>query len=171
MKASGLAGLHVHFFLATAEHGRRGDYGAFITSAEWMDVNYGNLVRELLLDGLGGESLHVLDPKAAPFVDATTTGAITCFKIGEKPESITVRRVEQVADLGRLDLGHPISRQRLAKRAAGRSSPESRRSCRRDTSSWVSCAVSTAARSLEQTRSGCIVMGTSTCPKVCCSLR
>lgn len=114
MKASGLAGLHVHFFLATAEHGRYGDYGAFITSAEWMDVNYGSLVRDLLLDGLGGESLHVLDPKVAPFVDATTTGAITCFKIGEKPESITVRRVEQVADLGRLDLGHPISRQRLA---------------------------------------------------------
>ena len=53
MKASGLAGLHVHFFLATAEHGRSGDYGAFITSAEWMDVNYGSLVRELLLDGLG----------------------------------------------------------------------------------------------------------------------
>lgn len=114
MKASGLAGLHVHFFLATAEHGRSGDYGAFITSAEWMDVNYGSLVRELLLDGLGGESLHVLDPKAAPFVDATTTGAITCFKIGEKPESITVRRVEEVSELGRLDLGHAISRQRLA---------------------------------------------------------
>ncbi|WP_217895972.1 N-6 DNA methylase [Leucobacter sp. 7(1)] len=114
LKASGLAGLHVHFFLATVEHGRPGDYGAFITSAEWLDVNYGSLVRELLLDGLGGESLHVLDPKAAPFADATTTGAITCFKLGEKPESITVRRVEEVADLGRLDLGHSISRQRLA---------------------------------------------------------
>lgn len=114
MKASGLAGLHVHFFLATAEYGRAGDYGAFITSAEWMDVNYGSLVRELLLDGLGGESLHVLDPNASPFVDATTTGAITCFKIGEKPASIMVRRVEEVEELGRLDLGHPISRQRLA---------------------------------------------------------
>ncbi|WP_411097599.1 N-6 DNA methylase [Streptomyces sp. 020-2-3H-GM] len=114
LKASGLAGLHVHFFLATAEHGRPGDYGAFITSAEWLDVNYGSLVRQLLLDGLGGESLHVLDPKAAPFADATTTGAITCFKLGEKPESITVRRVEAVGDLGRLDLGHAVSRQRLA---------------------------------------------------------
>lgn len=114
LKASGLAGLHVHFFLATAEHGRPGDYGAFITSAEWLDVNYGSLVRDLLLDGLGGESLHVLDPKAAPFADATTTGAITCFKLGEKPESITVRRVENVAALGRLSDGRAISRQRLA---------------------------------------------------------
>jgi len=114
LKASGLAGLHVHFFLATAEHSRPGDYGAFITSAEWLDVNYGSLVRDLLLDGLGGESLHVLDPKASPFADATTTGAITCFKIGEKPEAIAVRRVGAVGDLGRLGLGHPVSRQRLA---------------------------------------------------------
>jgi len=114
LKASGLAGLHVHFFLATAEHGRPGDYGTFITSAEWMDVNYGSLVRDLLLDGLGGESLHVLDSKAAPFVDATTTGAITCFRLGDQPESILVRRVETVSDLGRLDFGRAVSRQRLA---------------------------------------------------------
>lgn len=114
LKASGLAGLHVHFFLATAEHGRPGDYGAFITSAEWLDVNYGSLVRELLLDGLGGESLHVLDPSASPFADATTTGAITCFTLGTKPESIHVRRVEEVGALGRLAEGRPVARQRLA---------------------------------------------------------
>ncbi|WP_433675627.1 Eco57I restriction-modification methylase domain-containing protein [Microbacterium gorillae] len=113
-KASALAGLHVHFFLATAEHGRPGDLGAFITSAEWLDVNYGSLVRELLLDGLGGQALHILDPSAAPFADATTTGAITCFSIGGKPESIRVRQVGEVADLGRLNQGHAISRQRLA---------------------------------------------------------
>lgn len=114
LKASGLAGLHVHFFLATAEHGRPGDYGAFITSAEWLDVNYGGLVRQLLLDGLGGESLHVLDATVAPFADATTTGAITCFTLGSKPESITVRRVADVSDLGRLDRGRAVSRERLA---------------------------------------------------------
>lgn len=114
LKASGLAGLHVHFFLATAEHGRPGDYGAFITSAEWLDVNYGSLVRELLLDGLGGESLHVLDPSVTPFSDATTTGAITCFTLGTAPNSILVRRVNEVSALGRLSEGHSVSRQRLA---------------------------------------------------------
>lgn len=114
LAASGLAGLHVHFFLATAEHGRPGDYGTFITSAEWLDVNYGSLVRDLLLDGLGGESLHVLDPSAAPFSDATTTGAITCFKLGERPTRMRVRRVEKVTDLGSLDKGRAVSRQRLA---------------------------------------------------------
>lgn len=114
LDASGLAGLHVHFFLATAEHGQPGDYGTFITSSEWLDVNYGKLVRQLLLDGLGGESLHVLDPTAAPFADATTTGTITCFKMGQPTTKMKVRRVETVTDLGRLAKGRSISRERLA---------------------------------------------------------
>lgn len=113
-KASGLAGLHVHFFLATAQLGKPGDFGAFITGSEWLDVNYGALVRQLLLDGLGGESIHVLDPSAAPFADAQTTGAITCFKVGEAQTSMKLRRVEKVSDLGDLSKGRKVSRQRLA---------------------------------------------------------
>ena len=114
LDASALAGLHVHFFLATAEHGRPGDYGAFITSSEWLDVNYGKLVRQLLLDGLGGESLHILEPDTIPFADAATTGAITCFKVGEPTSKMKVRRVKSVDDLGRLSKGRAVSRERLA---------------------------------------------------------
>ena len=114
LDASALAGLHVHFFLATAEYGRNGDYGAFITSSEWLDVNYGGLVRQVLLDGLGGLSLHVLAPEAPLFSDATTTSAITCFRIGETPSTMRIRRVESLSDLGRLAGGRSVSRQRLA---------------------------------------------------------
>lgn len=113
-KASALAGLHVHFFLATAELAKPGDRGAFITSSEWLDVNYGSLVRELLLDGLGGESLHVIDPKVEPFDDATTTGAITTFQIGASPTSMRVRKVDEVEDLGDLGGGRVVGRERLA---------------------------------------------------------
>jgi adenine-specific DNA-methyltransferase len=111
--ASGLAGLHIHFFLATAEHGSPGDVGVFITSAEWLDVNYGRLLRELLLDGLGGLALHVLDPDAAPFTGVTTTGLITTFRLGSQPKSVRFRRVKTVADLGELKGGRPIARERL----------------------------------------------------------
>lgn len=111
--ASGLAGLHIHFFLATAEHGSPGDVGVFITSAEWLDVNYGRLLRELLLDGLGGLGLHVLDPDAAPFTGVTTTGLITTFRLGGQPKSVRFRRVKTVADLGVLKGGRPISRKRM----------------------------------------------------------
>jgi len=113
-KASGLAGLHVHFFLATAQLGRPGDFGTFITGSEWMDVNYGSLVRQLLLDELGGESIDVLDPAIAPFADAQTTAAITCFKVGSDPTSMKLRRVNKVSDLNALATGRKVSRQRLA---------------------------------------------------------
>ena len=112
--ASQLAGLHVHFFLATRRVGQEGDVGCYITAAEWLDVGYGRLVRELLLDGLGGIGVHVLDPKAAPFADAATTGAISCFKLGTKASSLRLRRVEKVTDLGNLDGGRLVKRERLA---------------------------------------------------------
>lgn len=115
LRASQLAGLHVHFFLATLEHARPGDLGVFVTASEWLDVNYGQVVRDLLLGGLGGRSIHLVDPKAMPFPDAITTAAITCFEVAAKPTSIYMRSVESVADLGALDGGHPVRRDRLAR--------------------------------------------------------
>ena len=113
LTASQLAGLHVHFFLATLEHGAPGDRGAYITSSEWLDTNYGGLVRSLLLSGLGGLAIHMLAPTAMPFEDATTTGAITCFEVGAKPRSVQLRRVERVEELGALGAGPPVARERL----------------------------------------------------------
>ena len=80
LPASGLAGLHVHFFLATARHAQPGDLGALITAAEWLDVNYGRLVRDLLLGALGGESVHLVEPAVPVFADAVATSVITCFR-------------------------------------------------------------------------------------------
>jgi adenine-specific DNA-methyltransferase len=114
LSASQLAGLHLHFALATAMHAKHGDRGVFITSSEWLDVNYGSLMRELLLDGLGGESIHVISPDAEPFDDAQTTGAITCFEIGSKPRSLRLKRVKSISDLGRLKGGQRVRRERLA---------------------------------------------------------
>jgi adenine-specific DNA-methyltransferase len=113
LSASGLAGLHVYFFLATAQLGRPGDFGAFVTSAEWLDVNYGRLVRELLLDGLGGQSVHVLEPTIEVFPDAITTAAITCFEVGSRPSSLRLRQVKKADDLGVLSGGRKVARERL----------------------------------------------------------
>lgn len=114
LEASRLAGLHVHFFLATTTQAAAGDLGAFITSAEWLDVNYGSLVRGLILHGLGGESVDVLEPTAKPFEDADTTAAITCFQIGSQPTSVRLRQAKTLAELGTLGTGQPINRERLA---------------------------------------------------------
>lgn len=114
VSASQLAGLHAHFILATAEHARPGDLGAFITSSEWLDVNYGKLIRELLLGELGGVSLHIIDPTSAPFADAQTTGAIAAFKVGSQPETIRIQQVKDTRQLGKLNAGTPVARARLA---------------------------------------------------------
>jgi hypothetical protein len=91
--ASKLSGLHVHFFLKTRELMRGGDFGAYITSAEWIDVNYGSTVRKMLADGLGGQSLTIIDPEAMPFADALTTGAISCFCAGERKKYFAMSSV------------------------------------------------------------------------------
>jgi adenine-specific DNA-methyltransferase len=124
LEASQLAGLHVHFFLATAVRARAGDAGAFVTASEWLDTNYGRLVRELLLGPLGGEAVHVIEPTAAPFEDAAVTGAITCFAVGRPRGPLRLRRVADVGALGGLDGGRPVDPERL--RAARRWSPLTR---------------------------------------------
>ncbi|MGH2444764.1 MAG: methyltransferase, partial [Candidatus Limnocylindria bacterium] len=96
---SGLAGLHALFYLATAHHAADGDIGCFVTSAEWLDVNYGSIVRELLLHNLGGEALYIIEPESHPFGETATTAAIASFRIGTKPPRVRVRGVRNVAEL------------------------------------------------------------------------
>jgi adenine-specific DNA-methyltransferase len=115
--ASQLSGLHIHFFLATALLAVPGDYGCFITAAEWMDVNYGRLVRDLFLGALGGQGITVIEPTAQPFIDAASTAAISLFEVGSKPSSVFVRRVNTVAAITPLESGRLVSRNRLASEA------------------------------------------------------
>ncbi len=113
IKASALAGLHLHFFLQTRLLAKAGDVGAFITSAEWLDVNYGSALRRLLLDELGGIALHVLEPTIEAFPGTATTAAITCFRVGETSEPVRVRSVDELNRLNGLSKGTDIPRERL----------------------------------------------------------
>lgn len=111
--ASQLAGLHVHFFLATAEHAKEGDVGILITASEWLDVNYGRVVRQLLLGTLGADNIQVVEPNADPFPGTQATAVITGFTVGSKPEVIGLRRVEAIEELGVLQPDRYVHRQRL----------------------------------------------------------
>lgn len=112
-KASKLAGLHVHFFLRTREIARPGDFGAYITSSEWLDVNYGALMRNMLANGLGGSALHIIDPAAHPFDDAMTTGVIACFQVGARPDRFSVRAVATLDDLSPMTGGTKLPWKRV----------------------------------------------------------
>lgn len=111
--ASQLAGLHVHFYLATLVHAKPGDFGAYITAAEWLDVNYGELVRQMFLDRLGGRFIAVIEPTARAFEDAAATAAIAGFVVDSKAKSVRVSRVSDIHELGSLTEGHAIHRGRL----------------------------------------------------------
>lgn len=113
IKASALAGLHLHFFLQTRLLAKAGDIGAFITSSEWMDVNYGSALRRLLLEELGGIALHVLEPKVEAFPGTQTTAAITCFRVGETTDPVRVRAVDELKRLNGLSKGAQVSREQL----------------------------------------------------------
>jgi hypothetical protein len=101
LRASQLAGSHIHFLLKTAEIGHEGDVGVYITSAEWLDVNYGHLARKLLADSLGLLELDVLEPTALAFPDAAATAVVASFRIGDGSQHAWLRRAASVDDLQR----------------------------------------------------------------------
>lgn len=113
LEASQLAGLHVYFFLATVLNAQAGDCGALITAAEWLDVNYGKVVRDLFLGDLGGHGIIVVEPTAAPFPDAASTAAISFFKIASRPATVRLRRIRKLKDLKDLSGGRAVRRERL----------------------------------------------------------
>lgn len=114
IQASQLAGLHVYFFLQVARLARTSDYGVFVTSAEWLDVNYGHTVRELFLNRLGGRSITLIEPEAMPFADAASTAVVTTFKVASQaPTSAKFARVASLDALGTLSAGRPVRRERL----------------------------------------------------------
>lgn len=124
LDASQLAGLHVYFFLATLKHAQNGDVGTFITASEWLDVNYGRLVRQLLLGKLGAKNIQVVEPTAEPFPGTQTTATITGFQVGAKPETVGLRRIASTDNLGRLETDWFVRRERLE--ASDRWSPLTR---------------------------------------------
>jgi adenine-specific DNA-methyltransferase len=113
LQSSQLAGLHIHFFLSTLLKAKQGDFGSFITAAEWLDVNYGSLLRQLFLGALGGQRIVVIEPTAMPFPDAITTAAITYFEIGSRPRSVKLKRIDSLDELRAMNGGRAVRRERL----------------------------------------------------------
>ncbi len=103
-RCSLLAGFHVYFFLATYLHASEGDWGCFVTSAEWLDVNYGEFLRWLLLEKLGVEALHLLEHSQVSF-DAMTTALVSCFRKGAPSQHVRVRQVKKMGSFGNLSNG------------------------------------------------------------------
>ena len=105
---SQLAGLHLHFFLKTLELSRSGDLGCFITASEWLDVNYGQSLRDLLSDGLGGHDIFSVKPETLLFADALVSACITCFKPHQPSSRMAFREIASRDQLVDLKSGHTV---------------------------------------------------------------
>jgi len=111
---SGLAGLHALFFMAVVSKSNTGDVGCLLTSSEWLDVNYGRAMRDALLNGAGGRSVHILRPQERAFEAAMTTASILCFERGLHAKGIKLQVAAQPRELKNLDKrGRMIARTKL----------------------------------------------------------
>jgi len=98
VKASALAGLHLHFCVRTLQLARPGDLGCFVMAAEWLDVNYGSALRQLLTGPLGLRELEILDATAEVFPGTASTAVIVGFRVGDKTQTVAVTRRTGLAD-------------------------------------------------------------------------
>lgn len=112
-KASQLAGLHLHFFLKTRLISNPGDYGAFITAAEWLDVNYGSALKSVLLNGMGIVSVDLFDASADVFGGALTTAVVTCFEVGAARSTVAFGHVQAASPRNVIGKGIGVARDAL----------------------------------------------------------
>jgi len=87
MRLSGLAGLYC-YFLGLA-HGWMADGGlaAWIVPSEFMDVNYGKVVKDYLLSKVTLHRVHRFDPNEPQFTDALVSSAVLFFTKKKPPTS------------------------------------------------------------------------------------
>jgi adenine-specific DNA-methyltransferase len=80
LRLSRLAGLHVLFLVRALEVVRKGGRLAFITPAEWLDVNYGREIKRFVLEHAQIEAMVLLKDDHLLFDGALTTAAITFIR-------------------------------------------------------------------------------------------
>ena len=77
---SGLAGLYCHFILFAHKWLAPGAICGWLIPSEFMDVNYGNAIKEYLLQNVHLLRIHRYDPENPLFNDALVSSCVVWFK-------------------------------------------------------------------------------------------
>ena len=80
LQPSGLSGLYVHFILTSHRVLRPGALSAWLIPTEFMDVNYGNVLRSYLTSHVTLLRLHTFDAADVQFADALVSSAVVVFR-------------------------------------------------------------------------------------------
>ena len=91
MRLSGLAGLYCHFLGQSHTWLAPGGIGGWLIPSEFMDVNYGQAVRQYLLSKVTLLHIHRFDPADVQFADALVSSAVVWFRNETPPPNHAVR--------------------------------------------------------------------------------
>ncbi|MDR0305324.1 MAG: Eco57I restriction-modification methylase domain-containing protein [Chitinispirillales bacterium] len=80
VKLSGLAGLYCHFLLQSIQWMDEDAVAGWLIPSEFMDVNYGEAIKEFLLSKVELFRIHRFNPEDAQFGDALVSSAVVWFK-------------------------------------------------------------------------------------------
>ena len=84
MKLSGLAGLYCYFMALAHPWMKQNGIAGWLIPSEFMDVNYGQAVKDYLLNEVTLLQIHRFDPGDVQFDDALVSSAVVWFK-NKKP--------------------------------------------------------------------------------------
>jgi adenine-specific DNA-methyltransferase len=87
---SGLAGLYCHFLLLADEWLVDGGLGVWLLPSEFLDVNYGQVLREYLSRRVQLLRIHRFHPRDLQFSDALVTSTIVVFRKGPPKKNCTL---------------------------------------------------------------------------------
>jgi hypothetical protein len=90
LRLSGLAGLYCHFLLLSDRWLAPGGIAGWLIPSEFMDVNYGSVVKQYLLDRVTLLRIHRFDPADMQFDDALVSSAVVWFKKALPPPAHSV---------------------------------------------------------------------------------
>jgi len=90
LRLSGLAGLYCYFIALS--HGWMAENGlaGWLIPSEFMDVNYGQEIKEYLLDRVTLLRIHRFNPDDVQFGDALVSSAVVWFRMAEPPHEHSV---------------------------------------------------------------------------------
>lgn len=90
IEVNGLAGLYVYFLLLATAWMEDGGYAAWLIPSEFMDVNYGIAIKDLLTSQVTATRIHRFDPDDIQFGDALVSSAIVFFRKTSPPAGHSV---------------------------------------------------------------------------------
>lgn len=90
MRLSGLAGLYCYFLGISHAWMARNGLAGWLIPSEFMDVNYGQQVKEYLLNRVTLLRIHRCDPNEVQFEDALVSSAVVWFRNTLPPANHTV---------------------------------------------------------------------------------